>query len=603
MRTGTRGAAGLLFCTLSLGSCAEEPAPSPWEPAQNLLLVTIDTLRADRLGCYGYELAETPNIDALAAGGVRFEEVQSVAPITMVAHTSLMTGTVPPHHGVRDNASHRALPELTTLAEVLRAEGFRTGAFVSAFVLDSIYGLDQGFEVYGDVPQRVPQPTSEFEERPGQEVNQEAVAWLRRLGPDERFFVWVHYFEPHQPHPRPAELPPHLRERPYDADVALADRVLGQLLGLLEESGHRDDTLIVLTSDHGESLGQHGEETHGFFAYQPVLRVPLVLAHEDLDAGRVVKDRVSLIDVLPTVLELLHVVPPPVPEPARSLLPLLRGEELPPRPTYFESWVPMLSYGWAPLQGVAEGDLKYIRAPRPELYELASDPGEETNLHSTRAEEARTLARSLEELLAENEDRARGERAKRELSGEERQRLAELGYTGTAAAAEPELTLRDPKDGIERIRKEQLARGLLDEGQLEPAAGLLNELLAEEPENPVFNAHLGLLRMLQSRHAEAIPHLEEAIQGGLDNATTRSNLGTSFLKVDRHADAVRELREALEQNPKHLVSWFWLGRTHLAAGQKPEARKCFEQILELWDGPEGAMTEQVRGYLRQLGGG
>lgn len=583
-----------------LAACGSKGEPEAEGP-KSLLLVTIDTLRADRVGCYGYSKAETPNLDALAKRGVRFAQAQSVAPITFVAHTSLMTGTIPPHHGARDNGSHRALPELTTLAEVLRDQGYRTGAFTAAFVLDSIYGLDQGFEVYGDVPQRAAQPTSEFEERPGHEVNREALTWLRKLGKDERFFLWVHYFEPHLPYPPAADLPASFRDRPYDYEVSVADKVLGQVLAELHRGGRMQDTLVAVTSDHGEMFGEHGEETHSFFAYQGVLHVPLILAHSSLPAGRVVDERISMIDVMPTLLELLDVAPADTPPPGQSLAALMRGEAGGQRPVYFESWTPLLSYGWAPIQGVCLDDQKYIRVPRPELYELSNDPGETNNLYAADPESANRLAAALDEVLAANEDSARAARAKREMSAEERQRLANLGYTGTAADSDPELTLNDPKDGIERIQKEQRVRNLLDRGDQVAAEKGLKELLELDPNNPIFNAHLGHLRMQQNRHAEGIPHLERAIKSGLDNATTRSNLGTCFHKIGEYDKATTELNEALEQNPKHLISLFWLGRNHAAAGDKTTAKATFEKILELWDGGEGALTEQVRSFIRELG--
>ncbi len=595
MRIHVLGTLGLFL----FSSCGSEPVLEVEEP-RNLLLVTIDTLRADRLGCYGYSGAETPRIDALASRGVRFENAQSVAPITMVAHTSLMTGTIPPHHGVRDNGSHRALPELTTLAEVLSAAKFRTAGFTAAFVLDSIYGLDQGFETYGDVPQRQATPTSEFEERPGHEVNLEAMTWLDRLNKDERFFLWVHYFEPHLPYPPIEDLPAKFRARPYDAEIAMADRILGQLLDRLKELGHMNDTLIVVTSDHGESLGEHGEETHSFFVYQGVLHIPLIMAHPSLPQGKLVADRVSLVDVMPTILELLDVAPPATPPPGNSLLPLMQGSQAEPRPVYFESWVSLLSYGWAPLQGVAVEDQKFIQVPRPELYQLDRDPTESHNLYAEDPASAKILSDTLERLLEQNEDLARIARARREMSAEERGKLASLGYTGSAAGSEPEITLRDPKDGIDRIQKEQSIRKLIDSNQTDLAIKALFELLGEDPRNPVFNAHLGLLYMAQNRHGEAIPPLLLAIDNGLDNATTRSNLGTCYMKVARYQAAKTELYEALQQNPKHLISLFWLARTHAALDEKQEARQRFEEILELWDGGEGPLTQQVRQFIAEL---
>ncbi|MFT7668947.1 MAG: choline-sulfatase [Planctomycetota bacterium] len=590
------------FLLLIASSCGSTDDPAEVAGPRSVLLVTIDTLRADHLGCYGYSQAETPNIDSLSARGVRFANVQTVAPITFVAHTSLMTGTIPPHHGVRDNASHRALPELTTLAEVLQGEGFRTGAFTAAFVLDSIYGLDQGFEVYGDVPQLVAQAKSEFEERPGYEVNQEAITWLNKLGKNEQFFLWVHYFEPHTPYPAPENLPKNMLNRPYDAEIAMADRVLGQLLEELRKLNRTDETLVVLTSDHGESRGEHGEETHAFFVYQGVLHIPLILAHPSLPAGRQVLERVSVIDVMPTILELLDVAPPTLPPPAASLMSLVNSEPTEPRPVYFESWTPLLSYGWAPLQGVSLEDMKYIRVPRSELYDLGSDPQETQNLHAQDTPSAKKLSAELTQLLGANENLARAAAARKELSADEREKLASLGYVGTAAAQDPTVTYRDPKDGIERVQIEQRIRTLLDAGNVDQAEAELAKLLRDEPKNPVFNAHLALIRIRQSRHAEAIPYLEICIANGLDNATTHSNMGTCQFFTEDYPAATKSLEEALKQNPKHLVSLFWLGRTHAAAGEKEKARARFEEILKLWGGKPGAMTKQVRGMIAELDG-
>ena len=595
-----RGLAALATVALSWACGGAVPEPEVERPG-SLLLVTIDTLRADRVGCYGHAAAATPVMDRLAARGVRFAEANSVAPMTFPAHTSLMTGTIPPQHGARDNGGHRALPELETLAEVLRAAGRRTGAFVAAFVLDSIFGLDQGFEVYGDVPQREAEPGGEFEERPASEVNREAFAWLDGLDAGEDFFLWVHYFEPHLPYPPAEELPAAFRDRPYDGEVAAADAALGELLAHLEGLGRTQSTLVVVTSDHGESLGEHGELTHSFFVYQAVLRVPLILAHPSLPAGTVVQERVSLVDVAPTVLELLDVAPPTTAGPGRSLLDLIEGRAGAAPPVYFESLNPWLNYGWAPLHGVAHGDLKWIEAPRPELYDLAGDPDELRNLASERGVEAAELRELLRRLLAEQEDAGRNARARLQLDAEGRGKLAALGYTGAAAGPPEVATLADPKDGIERIRREDRARAQLAAGELDGAQLDLEALLEEDPQNPIFNAHLGLLWMQRGEHTRARGYLERSLAAGMDNPTNYSNVGVCFVLEGEAQKALTVLDEALRRNPKHLASLFWKARAHRELGQKVQARGALERILELWGGEEDATTEQVRRMLEELG--
>ncbi|MFT7484521.1 MAG: choline-sulfatase [Candidatus Paceibacteria bacterium] len=595
-------AGGVLLLIESCGGSAPGAGATGGTVAgpRSALLVTIDTLRADRLGCYGYGGARTPNMDDLAASGVRFEQASAAAPLTFPSHTSIMTGTIPAFHGARDNASHRALPELVTLAEVLQAEGYQTGAFTAAFVLDAIYGLDQGFDVYGDTPQRQQRTAGEFEERPAWQVNEEACAWLDEIEEDKPFFLWVHYFEPHLPYPPAAQLPPGFEGRPYDAEIHEADRQLGRLLDYLDQKGRRDETLVVLTSDHGESLGEHGENTHGFFAYESVMRVPLLFSHSSLTAGRVAETRGSSIRIMGTVLEALKVSVPEHHVIGESLLPLLRGEAPVDEPIYFESMNPRLGYGWAPIHGVYADGMKYIRVPRPELYALDSDPDELKNLYESDPESARRLDSMLELILSTKTSERRLSASKRTMSAIEREKLAALGYIGTASDTQPELTLADPKDGIQRIVLENEVRDLMARGALQEAERGLTQLLREDPRNPIFNGQFGLLLMMQQRHRDALPYIRESIRGGQTTATNYCNLGTCLHWTKDDAGAKQALEDALIQNPKHLLSYFWLGTINTSLGEKEAASACYEKMLELWDGGEGPMTQQMRGLIADL---
>lgn len=570
------------------------------QPPTSLLLVTIDTLRADRLGCYGYGRAETPSIDALARGGVLFESVFSTAPITLPSHTSLLTGTLPPFHGVRDNGTAQVAQEVVTLAELMAPAGWRCAAFTAAFVLDSQFGLDQGFEAYGNVPQREMTLGIGVEDRPAREVNAQAFAWLEGLDSDEPFFMWVHYFEPHRPYPPNAQIPAHLRQRPYDAEVKSADTALGELLAQLEKQGRADETLVVLTADHGESLGEHGESTHSFFVYQGVLHIPLIFNHASLPHGMRVEQWVSLVDVLPTVLELLGLEAHDTPPPSRSLAGFLRGEVPASAPIYFESLSSLQNYGWAPIRGIAHGGYKLIDLPRGELYELADDPAEEVNLHAKEGQTASSLKEALARLLEANLRPESFGSAQRNLSAEERARLANLGYAGGSTRREEASDLADPKDRFERVQKEEQAFIHFQQGQLQKAEAIVRELLEDDPENGVFHSHMGSLLIQRQEFRSALPHLEQSLRGGFRTADVMSNLGTCKLATGDPRGAEGAFRTALKINPKHLLSMLNLADLLAQEERKAEARIFLESFLSLWKGdPE--LTRQVRAQLQALG--
>lgn len=599
MRIGTSGSFLVFLVAALAAACGSGERNAA--PPRSLLLVTIDTLRADHLGCYGYSGARTPHIDALAERGVRFETAFSVAPITFPSHVSLLTGTIPPNHGARDNGTHRAVPELLSLAEILREGGWRTAAFHSAFVLDSQFGLDQGFEVYGDVPQRMINLGDQVETRPATEVNEEAFRWLSALDASEPFFLWVHYFEPHAPYPPANQIPAAFRGRPYDAEIATADRAVGALLARLDELERAEETLVVLTSDHGESLGEHGEKTHSFFVYQGVLHVPLIFAHGSLPRGTVKAEGVSLVDVMPTALELLGSERPLLPPPGRSLTALFRGGVLEDVPVYFESLNAYLNYGWAPPHGVAIGPHKLIRVPRGELYDLSRDPREARNLYTGEPELVASLEGELDRLLEANDRPELDEAARRELTPEDRAKLASLGYVSTAFPDEGEKTLADPKDGLERLHRAESVHALFLEGRAEEGLGVLQELLAEDPDNALFNSQLGALLVAQREFDAAIPYIKRSVEKGFRSADNLSNLGICQFFTQQPRLARKTLQAALEVNAKHLTSLFWLAQVHLALGAKEDAGECLRSFTSLWQGGTDPMVEQARTQLKDLG--
>jgi arylsulfatase A-like enzyme len=599
-------------CLLLAAACG--PAPADVPGPRSVLLFTIDTTRADHIGCYGYEGARTPKIDALAKRGVRFASTFSVAPITFPSHVSLLTGTIPPYHGVRDNGSHRAVPELLSLAEILKEEGFQTAAFTAAFVLDAQFGLDQGFDLYEGIEHKSMSSGGLVEERSAGEVNRSAMRWLEGLDATRPFFMWVHYFEPHQPYPDVRSLPAHFKDRPYDAEIHRADQAVGQLLQRLDELGRGEETLVVLTSDHGESLGEHGEATHSFFTYQGTLHVPLVMAHGSLLQGAVVEQKTSIVDVFPTVLQLLELGTPILPPPGRSLAALTRptdGATFTDEPAYFESLNSYLNYGWAPIQGVAVDDQKLIHLPRPELYDWRADPRELNNLVAQRPEAAAELRDQLAQLLAANEPPEREHSALRELTSSDRAALANLGYTGAASGGDAsrgdafrgddEEALADPKDGIVRIRKEENIRELVLTGQVEQGAKLQKELLDEDPNNAIFNAHYGFMMLSMQRPADGIPYMEKSLELGFRTAENYSNLGLCYLYSGDTLKAKQPFEDALKIDTKHLSTMYWLARTHVDLGERNEAIAQLEELFSLYHGgDEDPMVLHARELLKQL---
>jgi choline-sulfatase len=359
-------------------ACARTPPVRP-----NILLVTLDTTRADRIGAYGYGAAQTPRLDGLARRGVLFERALSAAPITLPAHTSLMTGAYPFTHGVRNNGTFSLGDTVPTLATTLQAAGYRTAAFVSAFVLDRRFGLARGFDVYDD---RAPL------ERRGDRTAAAACEWLDARAADPApFFVWLHLYDAHDPYDPPPPFREAFAGRPYDGEIAFDDQAIGSVLDRLERIGRLPATIVAVVADHGESLGEHGEDTHAVFIYESTLRVPMILAGPArLPAGRHVKSTVRGIDLAPTLLDLAR-QPPLRGAQGQSLMPLVEGTSAAAAPVsaYSESYFPLLYMNWAPLRSIQDERWKFIDAPAPELYDLQHDPMEQTNLAARRADRRR----------------------------------------------------------------------------------------------------------------------------------------------------------------------------------------------------------------------
>lgn len=564
----------------------EKPTAAPW----NVVLITLDTTRADRLGCYGAQ-HDTPTIDTLSRQGVRFENCYCPAPLTLPSHCSLMTGLVPLRHGVHDNGPDRLDSEAKTLAKVLSAQGYDTAAVVGAFVLDHRFGLDQGFLHYDDqMPPGNAFNKFNYAQRNAAQVTDAALDWVKQPR-DAPAFLWVHYFDAHAPYAPPGYDPKFTTLRPYDAEIAYVDAQLKRLLDGIERhvSG---PTLVMLTADHGEGLGQHGETTHGLFTYNQTLRVPLVVRFPDRRyAGRVVRARVGLIDVMPSILAWLELVPTGQldgrPLPLADVGGTTDGES---RAVYFENRFPTSAYGWSSQDGIVVNPYKLIRAPRPELYDLDRDPKEQTNLFDATTKVSRRLMTRLDELTMELTARPALAPHTATVSDDDLARLRSLGYVGAAKPASnpmapPEL-LPDPKDMLEVYDRIQDVTILVEQRQVTRATEMLLEIL--ESKDP-YNKRA--LRLLAATSLDEAGLRDRAI-ACLQKAASRSDrpctdtfvlgkLGLTLLADHRPADATDVFQRVLNLEPNSAAACRYLAEACRQQGDTVHAARWQQRAMAL----------------------
>jgi arylsulfatase A-like enzyme len=535
----------------------------------NILLITLDTTRRDRIGCYGYAQAHTPNIDALASRGLRFEDAVTSVPVTLPSHATMLTGLYPPRHGVRDNGRQTLAPAHETLTEALSARGYETAAFVGAFVLDQRFGLDQGFDVYdfsvsasGYRP-RMP----DFNERPANDVTDAALRWLGGRGsgarPEAPFFAWVHYFDPHLPYESPLGREARFTGRGYDAEIAFADAQIGRLVGELDRQGVRDRTLVIVTADHGEALGEHGEATHGLFVYEGTLRVPLIISNPALfDRAHVVSDRIAgLVDLRATIEDLLG-ASTGAPSDGRSLLDPAAAAG---RAIYIETLSSHYLAGWSPLHGLRTRSAKYILAPEPEYYDLSADRGEARNLWAAGAEPAESMRSELAETMAAwavadagaGEAAGEGTGSERALTDEEIERLEALGYmqgaqgapsaSGSPSADRPaafDPTLPDPKRMVGIFNKAEEAEHLYEQGKFAESERIAREVIDACPSCVSALRVLAFSLLRQNRAGDAVELLQRSAQRIPDTFLFRSL--AQVLIIDGRCDEAESALAAYE---------------------------------------------------------
>jgi arylsulfatase A-like enzyme/Flp pilus assembly protein TadD len=575
----------LAICCLTSLGFAEDASPQK-VVHPNVFLVTIDTLRADHVHCYGYERVETPAMDALAKDGFRFAQAFTPSPITNTSHTSIFTGLLPGTHGVTDFAVPLS-PAHPTWAELLHKQAYHTAAFIGAVILDSkslAPGLDRGFDFYDNFPPRSPtESRRDRVERRGMVVVQHAEAWLS-AHPNGAHFVWVHLYDPHDPYEPPAPYSQIYKDHLYDGEIAYADSALANFIAYLKQHGLYAASLIVVVGDHGEGLGEHHEDTHGIFLYDSTLHVPLIVklpAERQHSKAKVVDAQVRTTDILPTVLDLLG-LPGLETKEGESLKPYFAGAETAPRTDFGETDYP-LRFGWAPLRSVRVEGFKFIEAPRPELYDLHRDAGELDNKYEPWNAQVQKSRGMLAALRASQPPLAASRSAVGQGTIDELKALGYLGRADVGSATnvpEPSM-LPDPKDRIEEQNLLHAAMIASAENRTADAHQALEKVLQLNPKSPTALRDLGEMELHAGEYAKAAEHLKAALQVRPDDASVAFHLGEALEKLHDLAGARDALEASLKLLPGRFQARLLLGQVYLALKNANAAEDQFEAALLL----------------------
>lgn len=550
----------------------------PAADSLNVLLITLDTTRADRLGSYGYAGAKTPRLDALAGQGIRFARAYAPAPLTLPAHATILTGLYPAAHGVRNNGRELD-PKFRTLAEILKGHGFATAAFVSSFSVDSRFGLGRGFDVYEDTFQAASPLKGANSERRAEETFALFSRWFDGAS-QSRFFAWVHYYDPHLPYDPPSPYKEEFGGRPYDGEIAYMDRFVGAVLDRLEEKGVAGRTLVVVAGDHGEGLGDKVETGHGIFLYEETVRVPFIVRNPGaFPRPRAVASAVRLVDVAPTVLGTLGLAGEAGAMQGRDLTPWMRGKEDGDLDALVETFYPRENFGWSELVGLISGPWKYIQAPRPELYDLVRDPGERRDLASSSSATAGEMARKLEQELVRLSTPA-GAGGSVADSAEVRERLRSLGYVNFAPA-KGEAAPADPKDKIGLLKNIQQAQIHEAREEFAEAERAYREVVREIPDSPESYVNLALVQARQNGFDRAIETLKEGAARIPDSDVLLVRLGHTYLVAGKPREALETMEKVLVLYPESLDALTVSAGILDATGRKGEAREFYERALAI----------------------
>lgn len=550
----------------------------------NYILISVDTLRADRVGCYGFTYVETPTMDLFARRGVKFDDCTAVTPLTLPSHTSLLTGTYPTFHGVRDNGGFLVPQQIETLAEIMLKNGYQTSAFVAAYVLDSKWGLNQGFDFYFDRFDLSKFKTISLGQvqRPGHEVIEEVIPWLDEHK-DEKFFTWIHLYDPHTPYEPPPPYDSLYPNRPYLGEIAYTDSQLARVWQYLEENNLVDNTVLVFVADHGESLGEHEESTHGFFIYQEGVHVPLIFITPFSELqGLSRASAVSLVDVMPTILDLAGIAIPSQVQ-GRSLLSLFSHEQPDSHSiAYSETYYPRFHYGWSELKSLQDGRYKLIMAPELELYDLQNDPDESQNLVDVQAGEARRLMRDLEAFIEESSQNAY-ELDYSNMDEDTRAKLAALGYIGTFtdSSSLSGRQLGDPKEKIVVFNRLGEARELGLQERFEEAVQIIKEITTSDPD--VIDAYftLGNLYFKWGKLQEALESFQHVLNMKPDDAFTVINIANSYIRMNKLEQAENFLQSQVEKLSPDSQVFFIMGNIYNAQKKYDQAIVYYKKCMDL----------------------
>jgi arylsulfatase A-like enzyme/predicted Zn-dependent protease len=549
----------------------------------NTILITVDTLRADRIHCYGFAEIETPFMDLFARRGVKFDKCISQTPLTLPSHTTILTGTHPLFNGVRDNGGFLVPQELVTLAELFKDKGYQTAAFVAAYVVDSKWGLNQGFDYYFDNfdLSRFQRISLGSVQRPADEVMDEALSWLEERK-DEKFFTWIHLYDPHTPYEPPPPFDRKYPGRPYIGEIAFTDSQLGRLWEFLEERNLLENSFLIFASDHGESLGEHQESSHGFFVYQEGIHVPLIFVtpFEKLQ-GISTSAVVSLVDVMPTILEMAE-LPIPSQVQGESLLPIFFDPGKSHSYAYSETFYPRFHYGWSELKTFQNDRYKLIIAPDMELYDLIEDPDERKNLASSQKKVFEDLKAKADRFIERYSENAL-EVDYRKMDEETRERLAALGYIGAFADSSKleGKKLANPKEKIVIFNTLSRAREMGLEGKVEEAVGMIKRIIADDPD--IIDAYfsLGNIYFKHGDYEEAIANFRESLERRPDDPFTVINIANAYRRMGEYEKAEKFILDYLSKGMTDSQLFFILGGIKVLQKKEDEAIKYYEQCLEL----------------------
>ena len=577
----------ILFCALILPilSCSTLKKPV----VDRVILITLDTTRADHLACYGYGKIETPNIDSFAREGMLFTNAVCQVPLTLPSHATIMTGLYPPEHGVRYYSGYLLKDDFDTIAEILHGQGFMTGAVVSAYPVTRKFGLAQGFESYDDVfdteEEEMPGLPPKIEKRASITIDS-SIGWITR-NKDQKFFLWIHLYDPHADYEPPPPFSEKYRDSLYDGEIAYMDSEIGRLWQFLKSEELWDDTFIIMLGDHGEGLGEHRELTHSSLLYDTTMRIPLIMKGKALPENRRIDDVAATIDIVPTILDCLS-IPLPSGLKGKSLLEFAKGNTQGQRDIYMETLSPRINFGWSELFAVRRGKWKFIQGPVPELYDIEKDPGEAADLIDQETGVADELARELTQMEKGFELMAKGSSQTAMIDDESRDALLSLGYVSSSLSKEKKKQNKNPRDFVfleDDLKKCPIAFNKKDYGE---AIKICDSVLRIDPENKGAHQFKAWALMRTGKEEAAIDQLKKLLGIYADDMQGPRMLYKFYMKKKMFAEAEQVIRKALEYYPDSHMYCFDLAVCFYTQHRINEAIEWGERSISV--NPEYAMA-------------